>query len=111
MLVSADSNQSVYTGSIATLKQTPNWSGNMTAIERATVLGSGAGALTIAAELGLAGTDVTLADLPSFGNRLDPVADAGGVRAYRDRPHLGVQLGPITATSNDPAAAIPGAPS
>ncbi len=83
----------------------------MSAVERAVVLGSGGGALTIAAELGLAGADVTLADLPRFGDQLEPVAEAGGILiSYRDRPELGVQLGPVVATSTDPAAAIAGIP-
>ncbi len=83
----------------------------MSAIERAVVLGSGGGALTIAAELGLVGVEVTLADLARFDDRLEPVAGAGGVLvSYRERPELGVQLGPVAATSTDPAAAIAGIP-
>ena len=83
----------------------------MNTIERAVVLGSGAGALTIAAELGLGGAAVTLADLPQFGDRLEPVEAAGGVKiAYRDLPELGVQHAPIAATSVDVKGAIAGSP-
>lgn len=79
--------------------------------DRAVVLGSGGGALTIAAELAIAGTEVTLADLPRFAGGLEPVEDAGGVMvSFRDEPELGARLGPVAATSTDPATAISGAP-
>ena len=83
----------------------------MNTIERAVVLGSGAGALTIAAELGLGGAEMTLADLPQFGDRLEPVEAAGGVKiAYHDLPELGVQHAitrPLQLTSKAP---MPGSP-
>lgn len=44
------------------------------------VLGSGAGALAVAADLARSGRDVVLADLPEFVRNLDPVRDQGGVR-------------------------------
>jgi opine dehydrogenase len=76
--------------------------------ERATVLGSGAGALTIAGELGLAGVEVTVADFPDFAENLEPVADAGGVRIRCDWHRE--SLASISRTSDDPAAAVAGAP-
>jgi opine dehydrogenase len=75
---------------------------------RATVLGSGAGALTVAAELGLAGVEVTMADFPEFASNLDPVADRGGVTVRCD--WHGPTLAPVARTSTDPAAAATGAP-
>ena len=55
----------------------------------AAVLGAGPGGLAIAAELSLAGHEVTLADLPEFSDRLSAVRDRGGVRVasgwYGDR--------------------------
>jgi opine dehydrogenase len=44
------------------------------------VLGSGAGALAVAADLAHAGRDVVLADLPEFAENLAPVRAQGGVR-------------------------------
>jgi len=79
--------------------------------DRAVVLGSGGGALTIAAELGLAGVHVTLADLPRFAAGLEPVEAAGGVMmTFRDEPELGTRLAPVAETSSDPASAVKGAP-
>lgn len=74
----------------------------------ATVLGSGAGALTIAAELGLKGVSVTLADFPEFYSQLEPVARRGAVE-YRCDWH-GSATAPIAAVSDDPAAAAKDAP-
>lgn len=76
--------------------------------DRVTVLGSGAGALTIAGELGLAGVEVTLADFPEFAANLDPVAEAGGVRIKCD--WHGPTPAPVARTSDDPARAAKGAP-
>jgi opine dehydrogenase len=73
-----------------------------------TVLGSGAGALTIAAELGLAGVDVTVADFPEFASNLEPVADAGGV-AIRCDWHRSTHA-PVARTLDDPAVAAKGSP-
>jgi opine dehydrogenase len=44
------------------------------------VLGSGAGALAVAADLSTSGRDPVLADLPEFAENLKPVRDQGGVR-------------------------------
>ena len=44
------------------------------------VLGSGGGALAIAADLASAGRDAVLADLPAFAENLAPVREQGGVR-------------------------------
>jgi opine dehydrogenase len=76
--------------------------------DRVAVLGSGAGALTIAAELGLRGAEVTLADFPRFATGLEAVASAGGVEILCD--WHGPTLGPVAATSDDPAAAARGCP-
>jgi opine dehydrogenase len=76
--------------------------------ERATVLGSGAGALTIAGELGLAGVNVTVADFPDFAPLLAPVADMGGIKIKCDWHRE--TMAPITATSDDPPAAAGDAP-
>lgn len=46
-----------------------------------TILGGGNGARTTAAELGLAGHDVTLMDVQPFAEQLQPIADAGGITA------------------------------
>jgi opine dehydrogenase len=43
------------------------------------VLGSGAGALAVSADLARHGREVTIADLPEFTGNLDPVRDRGGV--------------------------------
>lgn len=72
--------------------------------DRATVLGSGAGALTIAAELGVAGVDVRLADFPRFAAGLDSVAASGGVRLLCG--WHGSTIVPVSVTSQDPASAI-----
>ena len=74
----------------------------------ATVLGSGAGGLTIAGELGLAGVEVTVADFPEFAPGLEPVAELGGVRIKCD--WHGTTVAPVSATSDDPATAAKGAP-
>ena len=76
--------------------------------DRATVLGSGAGALTIAGELGLAGVEVMVADFPEFAPGLEPVAEQGGVRIKCD--WHGESVAPIAAISDDPATAAKGAP-
>ena len=73
----------------------------------ATVLGSGAGALTIAGELGLAGVDVTVADFPEFAPGLEPVAQQGGIRIKCD--WHGESVAPVGSTSDDPATAAKGA--
>jgi opine dehydrogenase len=72
--------------------------------ERAVVLGSGGGALTIAAELGLAGVEVTLTDQPRFAPGIEAVAAAGGVRVRFEGENQ--QLAPIARTSTDPFEAV-----
>jgi opine dehydrogenase len=47
---------------------------------RVAVLGSGGGALAVAADLGQAGHEAVLADLPAFAANLAPVREQGGVR-------------------------------
>jgi opine dehydrogenase len=76
--------------------------------DRATILGSGAGALTIAGELGLAGVEVTVADFPEFAPGLEPVSEQGGVRIKCD--WHGESVAPIAATSDDPPTSAKGAP-
>jgi opine dehydrogenase len=72
------------------------------------VLGSGAGALTVAAELALLGLRVTVADFPNFSAGLEAVQEMGGVRVRC--PWHGAQVAPIAETSTDPAVAVEGAP-
>jgi len=67
-----------------------------------TVLGSGAGALSSATELSLAGVDVTVADFERFRASIDAIAETGVVRLRS--PWHGVTETPARA-SLDPAAA------
>ena len=73
------------------------------------VIGTGGGGLTIAAELGLAGRPVVLADQPRFGTALEAVDSAGGIEVtFRSSPSdtaAESQLAPVVATSTDPVAA------
>ena len=73
------------------------------------VIGTGGGGLTIAAELGLAGRPVVLADQPRFGAALEAVDSAGGVEATFHSSPSGAaaesQLAPVRSTSTDPASA------
>ena len=73
------------------------------------VIGTGGGGLTIAAELGLAGCPVVLADQPRFGSALEAVDAAGGIEVtFRGSPSdtaAKPQLAPVRATSRDPADA------
>ncbi len=77
------------------------------------VIGTGGGGLTIAAELGLAGHRVVLADQPRFGAALEAVDAAGGVeltfRTSLTDTTSEARFGPVAATSTDPAAAVTGA--
>ena len=59
-------------------------------MNRVAVLGSGAGALTVAAELARVDRSPVLADLPMFSSNLDPVREQGGVVVASDwqGPHL-----------------------
>ena len=77
------------------------------------VIGTGGGGLTMAAELGLAGRPVVLADQPRFGAALEAVDAAGGIdltfRTSLTDTTSASQLAPVAATSTDPAAAADGA--
>lgn len=85
----------------------------MTAPADIVVIGTGGGGLTIAAELGLAGRPVVLADQPRFGAALEAVDAAGGVeltfRTSLTDTTSEARLAPVAATSADPAAATEGA--
>lgn len=74
------------------------------------VLGTGGGALTIAAELALKGVDVTLADLPQFTDNIKAVQQAGGIKITFKESSPDPLFVPLTKTSVDPKAAIAGAP-
>ena len=76
--------------------------------DRAVVLGSGAGAFSIAGELSLAGVDTTLADFAEFRSGLDPVAAAGGVDLLCD--YHGSEIAPVRVSDADPADAVKDAP-
>ncbi len=51
-----------------------------TLADKAVVLGTGGGALTIAAELALKGVAVTLGDFPQFSSGLAAVDKASGIK-------------------------------
>jgi len=70
------------------------------------VLGSGGGALAVAADLARAGREVLLADLPQFASNLEPVAAAGGVKVASG--WLGDQLQPVRVAGSV-AEAVEGA--
>lgn len=72
----------------------------------ATVLGSGAGALSSALEMSMLGIDVTVADLERFRSSIDAIAERGVVRLRSPWHH--VTQAPARA-SLDPAAAVRGA--
>lgn len=78
--------------------------------DRAVVVGSGGGGLTIAAELGLKGVEVTLADIPRFAANVQAVGDAGGVKTgFRSspvEPADDYDFVPVAGISTDPAAAV-----
>lgn len=76
----------------------------MTMPESATVLGSGAGALSCAFELSLAEIRVTLADFPRFSMNIDAVRESGVIRLKC--PWHGESEALIDAASTDPAQAI-----
>lgn len=77
------------------------------------VIGTGGGGLTIAAELGLSGRPVVLADQPRFGAALEAVEGAGGIdltfRTSLTDTTSASQLAPVAATSTDLTAAVAGA--
>ena len=68
---------------------------------KVTVLGSGAGALSVAADLSRHGRDVVMADLPEFAGNLVPVREQGGVRVITG----GQPIDPVTVV-DDLAAAV-----
>lgn len=72
--------------------------------ESAAVLGSGAGALSSAVELSLAGIKVTVADLPEFSANVTALAETGVVRLKC--PWHGVTEAPIAHASTDPRQAV-----
>ena len=65
------------------------------------VFGSGAGALSVAADLSLYGREVLMADLPEFAANLVPVRAQGGVRVVTG----GRAIDPVSVL-DDPAAAV-----
>jgi len=73
------------------------------------VIGTGGGGLTMAAELGLAGRPVVLADQSRFGAALEAVDAAGGIeltfRTSLTDTTSASRLAPVAATSTDPTAA------
>ncbi|MDE0654298.1 MAG: NAD/NADP octopine/nopaline dehydrogenase family protein [bacterium] len=81
----------------------------MTAPTDIVVIGTGGGGLTIAADLGLGGRPVVLADQPRFGAALEAVDAAGGIeltfRTSLTDTSSEARLAPVAATSVDPAAA------
>lgn len=78
--------------------------------QRIVVVGSGGGSLTIAAELGLAGVPVTLADQTQFGGGLAAIDEQGGVNVqFRASPADDTApsvFAPVAGTSLDPATAV-----
>jgi opine dehydrogenase len=66
------------------------------------VMGSGGGALAVAADLSRAGRNAMLADLPAFAGNLDPVREQGGVRVVAGL--YGTKVEPV-AVADDVAAA------
>ncbi|GAA4496423.1 NAD/NADP-dependent octopine/nopaline dehydrogenase family protein [Actinoallomurus oryzae] len=76
--------------------------------QSAVVLGSGAGALSCAVELSLAGVSVTLADFPKFAAGVQAVAHEGGIRLRC--PWHGETRAPVAGATTDPKSAVAGAP-
>ncbi len=66
------------------------------------VLGSGGGALAVAADMARAGRDTVLADLPAFAANLQPVREHGGVRVVSG--WHGEVLEPVAVAANIDAA-------
>jgi opine dehydrogenase len=71
--------------------------------QHAVVLGTGAGSLTVAAELELLGTKVTLADFTQFAGNINAIEHAGGIEISLDGGKS--QLVPVHGLSNDPPSA------
>ena len=74
------------------------------------VLGSGAGALAVAADMSRHGRDTVLADVDDFGANLEPVAESGGVPVSSDwhdapvEPDTGVAIVPVAVAAGIPEA-------
>ena len=75
-------------------------------MNRVAVLGSGGGALAVAAELARADRKPVLADLPMFSSNLDPVREQGGVMMASD--WHGSQLAAVEV-ADDLGSAVTGA--
>ena len=75
-------------------------------MNRVAVLGSGGGALAVAAELARADRKPVLADLPMFSSNLDPVREQGGVMVASD--WHGPQLAAVEV-ADDLGSAVTGA--
>ncbi len=73
---------------------------------RVAVLGSGAGALAVAADLARAGHEPALADLPAFAGNLAPIGEQGGIRVLAGL--YGWRVEPVRVAP-DVAAAVRGA--
>ena len=67
------------------------------------VLGSGAGALAVAADMSRHGRDTVLADFDDFGANLEPVAESGGVTVCNDWHDAPVE--PVAGAPVEPATA------
>lgn len=74
------------------------------------IIGTGGGGLSIAADLGLAGRPVTIADQPQFASGLEAIASKGGIdvqfRSKVGDDDAPIQFAPVKAVSQDPAAAV-----
>ena len=60
------------------------------------IIGTGGGGLSIAADLGLAGRPVTIADQPQFASGLEAIASKGGIDV-QFRSKVGDDDAPIQA--------------
>ena len=74
------------------------------------IIGTGGGGLSIAADLGLAGRPVTVADQPQFASNVEAIDSQGGIkvqfRASVDDVDAPIEFAPVKAVSTDPAAAV-----
>jgi opine dehydrogenase len=66
------------------------------------VLGSGGGALAVAADLSRSGRETALADLPAFAANLVPVSEQGGVRVVAGL--YGTRIEPVAVAAGVPEA-------
>jgi opine dehydrogenase len=69
---------------------------------KVSVMGSGGGALAVAADLARSGREVVLADLPQFMDNLVPVKERGGVNVTTG--WHGTELHPVEVASDVPSA-------